>query len=131
MRRVVNSVIVLLGGPTVVVRGRRSGRLIRTPVPPFPFEGQRYLVSGYGQTQWARNLRAAGQGTLHRGRSREAFQATELVGLDRDRIIAAYRERLGRRVAGMFEALPDAADHPVFRLEVLPSGAERDSSVMG
>lgn len=119
MRRIVNPITVLLGGPTLVVRGRRTGRLLATPVPPFSLDGTRYLVGGRGETHWARNLRAAGQGELRERRRREPFRAVELTGADRDRVVAAYRERLGRRGEGLFAALPDPAQHPVFRIEAL------------
>jgi hypothetical protein len=41
-------------------------------------DGRRYLVSPYGIVDWVRNLRAAGQATLTRGRRSEKVQATEL-----------------------------------------------------
>ena len=117
MSHVVNPITLLLGGPTLTVRGRRSGRSIRTPVPTLEFEGARYLVSGGGETHWVRNLRAAGQGELRRGRTHEAFQAVEIEGDEHDRVVAAYREHMGWRAREFFGALPDPADHPVFRVE--------------
>jgi hypothetical protein len=50
MSHVVNPITIRLGGPTLTVAGRRSGRPITTPVPPFAYEGARYLVSGGGET---------------------------------------------------------------------------------
>ncbi len=117
MTHVVNPITVRLAGPTLTVRGRRSGRPITTPVPPLAYEGARYLDSGGGETHWVRNLRAAGQGELRRGRIREAFRAIEVHGDEHDRVIAAYRERMGWRARNFFVALPDPADHPVFRIE--------------
>jgi deazaflavin-dependent oxidoreductase (nitroreductase family) len=114
---VVNPITVRLGGSTLVVRGRRSGRPIRTPVPPFDLAGSRYLVSGGGETHWVRNLRAAGEGELRRGGRIEKFRGVEVGGDERDRVVAAYRDRMGRRAAQYFTALPDPADHPVFRIE--------------
>ena len=38
-------------------------------------DGQRYLQSPYGQVEWVRNLRAAGTGTLRRGRRTEVAGA--------------------------------------------------------
>jgi len=117
MRRVVNPIIVRLGGPAIVVRGRRTGRSITTPVPPFELGGVRYLVAGGGETNWVRNLRAAGEGKLRRGRHVVAFRAIELTGDERDRVVLAYAARLGRRAATFFRALPSPSQHPVFRIE--------------
>jgi deazaflavin-dependent oxidoreductase (nitroreductase family) len=123
MSHVVNPITIRLGGPTLTVAGRRSGRSITTPVPPFAYEGARYLVSGGGETHWVRNLRAAGKGELRRGHIREAFRAAEVRGDEHDRIVAAYRERMGRRARRFFSALPDPADHAVFRVEPMgPAG---------
>jgi deazaflavin-dependent oxidoreductase (nitroreductase family) len=122
MSHVVNPITVRLGGPTLTVVGRRSGRPIRTPVPPLAYQGARYLVAGGGETHWVRNLRAAGRGELRRGRIREAFRAVEVHGDEHDRVVAAYRERMGWRARQFFAALPDPADHPVFRVEPEPMG---------
>jgi len=121
IRRIVNPISLVLGAPCLVVRGRLSGRPIRVLVPPFPDGGARYLVAGGGETHWVRNLRAAGEAELRRGRDRERVRAVEVGGAERDRVVAAYRDRMGRRAAAYFSALPDASDHPVFRLE--PAGA--------
>jgi hypothetical protein len=43
------------------VRGRRSGRTYEVPVRIAGWNGQRYVVSVQGESQWARNLRAAGE----------------------------------------------------------------------
>lgn len=122
MSRVVNPITLRLGGPTLVVRGRRTGRPVRTPVPTLEFEGARYLVAGGGETHWVRNLRAAGQGELRRGRTHEAFRAVEVDGDEHDRVVAAYREHMGRRAREFFSALPNPADHPVFRVEPPDAG---------
>ena len=45
------------------------------------------------------------------------FRAVEIEGAERDRIVAAYREKQGRTVDGFFRELPAPADHPVFRVE--------------
>lgn len=126
LARVFNPINRRLGiFPTLTVRGRRSGELRTTPMgPPLEYAGARYLVSGRGNTQWARNLRAAGQGELHVGRTKEAFRAIEVEGNERERVVAAYRAKLGRAVTGYFNRIPDPADHPVFRIEPLADRTE-------
>jgi len=124
MSHVVNPITLRLGGPTLTVAGRRTGRPISTPVPPFAYEDARYLVSGGGETHWVRNLRAAGQGELRRGRTREAFRAVEVYGDEHDRIVAAYREHMGLRARSFFTALPDPGDHAVFRIEPVESAGQ-------
>ena len=124
MTRIVNPINRRLGlTPLLVVPGRRTGEQRVVPLGrPFEYGGVRYLVSGRGQTQWVRNLRAAGTAELRiRGR-REAFHAVEVTGPEREAIVAAYRDRYGRSVRGYFAEIPDPADHPVFRVE--PVAAE-------
>jgi deazaflavin-dependent oxidoreductase (nitroreductase family) len=49
---------------TLSVRGRRSGQWRTVPVVVLEHEGQRYLLTPFGDTDWSRNLRAAGGGRL-------------------------------------------------------------------
>ncbi len=123
MAKIVNPIVTAIGAPALTVRGRRSGRLITVPLASFLYEGARYLVGGRGQAQWTRNLRAAGGGTLRVGRRSFGFSAVELTGAERDQVLAAYRRALGRRVDAFFTAIPDAADHPVFRVDPAPGQA--------
>jgi deazaflavin-dependent oxidoreductase (nitroreductase family) len=117
MAHIVNPVLKFIGAPTLTVRGRRSGLPITTPLAPFDYEGARYLIGGGGETHWVRNLRAAGEGQLRMGGKHQDFRAIELQGSERDRIVAAYREHMGRRSEGYFRELPDPADHPAFRVD--------------
>lgn len=100
----------------LTVTGRRSGKPRSTPVAVLEHGGERYLVAPRGNTHWARNLRAAGEGQLkHRGRYRR-FTAVEVPVECRAELIAAYRRQFDRfpMVAKTFEELPDPADHPTF-----------------
>jgi hypothetical protein len=45
------------------------------------------------------------------------YRGAEVLPAERPPIIAAYLERWGNRTRAQFEALPDPADHPTFRLE--------------
>ncbi len=127
MRRIVNPITVRLGGPTLVVRGRRTGRMRSVPLPAFHHAGASYLVGGRGEAHWVRNLRAAGEAEYRERGRRQRFQPLEVSGEERDSVLAAYRAHYGRRVAAMFTELPDADQHPVFRIEPLPGGPARPS----
>jgi hypothetical protein len=123
LSHLVNPIVVRLGlATTLIVRGRRSGRELEVPMgAPLEFEGALYLVSGRGQTHWARNVRAAGRCALrHHGRT-DRFRAVELSGPERERVVAAYRAKLGHSVDRLFEQIPDAGGHPVFRLDPEPT----------
>jgi deazaflavin-dependent oxidoreductase (nitroreductase family) len=119
-RHVINPLVSRLqtgGVATLTVPGRRTGRARTVPVIPVEVGGIRYLVSPYGESQWVRNLRAAGQATLARKGKVETFQASEIAVPGRAAIIGAYRKVCGRTVEPCFTKLPDPSAHPVFRLD--------------
>jgi hypothetical protein len=119
MRRVFNPIMVLIGrDPVLFVRGRTSGKRLAVPMdPPFSWQGRRYLVSPLGDTHWARNLRAAGEGELRIRHRVERFRAVELHGAERDAIVTAYANTITCGCQMYLKQLPDPADHPVFRIE--------------
>ena len=90
------------------------------------FEGERYLVAPRGETQWARNLRASGEGRLLVGRRSERFTATELADEEKAPVLRAYLKRWKFEVGVFFDGVgPDSSEdelraaapkHPVFRL---------------
>ena len=89
--------ISVWGSRVLYLRGRTSGQWRSNPVNVLTYEGRRYLVAPRGQTQWVRNLRAAGGGELRVGRRVETVTATELADADKP---AVLRERHGCEVAG-------------------------------
>jgi hypothetical protein len=101
------------GAQPLAVRRRHSGTTQEIPVMPIERDGARYLVSVRGESDWVRNLRAAGDAEL----AGRPIRATEIPVAERAALIALYRERAGRMVDPHFNALPDPADHPIFRLE--------------
>ena len=118
--------VSLFGSRVLEVRGRSSGLPRRTPVNLLKFGGERYLVAPRGDTQWARNLRASGEGRLLVGWRGERFTATELPDEDKPPLLRAYLKRWGFEVAVFFDGVgPRASEeelrriapkHPVFRL---------------
>ncbi len=100
----------LMGSRILEVRGRTSGELRSTPVNLLTIDGERYLVAPRGETQWVRNLRAAGTGTLRVGRRVETFDAVELADADKPPILRAYLKKWAWEVGRFFDGLK--ADSP-------------------
>jgi hypothetical protein len=120
-RRVFNPLAMRFGiggSTTLEIPRRRSGVPQRLPVIPADHAGARYLVSTRGESDWVRNLRAAGgRGVLYDDGAGRPFVATEVPVTERPPIIDAYRQKAGRTVESYWRQLPDPADHPVFRLD--------------
>ncbi len=116
--RVMNPIVMRLGmATTLAVRGRKSGQMRTVPVNVLELDGARYLVAPRGTTEWVRNLRVAGTGELRRRGKTERIRVTEVANELKPAIIKAYLDKWGSQVKSQFDALPDPADHPVFRLE--------------
>ncbi len=62
----------------LTVRGRKSGLPRTVPIAIWERNGKRYVGSVYGIVDWVRNLRAAGEATLTRGRRAETVNVIAL-----------------------------------------------------
>lgn len=82
---------------TLEVPGRRSGVIRRTTMVRVTYNGGHYVVSLAGESQWARNVRAAGGQVVIGGRRRRAARLAEVVPEQRAPVIRAYLLRWGRR----------------------------------
>ncbi|HUY77951.1 MAG TPA: nitroreductase family deazaflavin-dependent oxidoreductase [Ktedonobacterales bacterium] len=139
--RMGNTVVTLLtraGVPLRVitlltVRGRKSGQPRTTPVAIIEQDGKRYLVAAYGVVDWVRNLRAAGVGTLTRGRRTEEITAIEVSPAEAAPILKrglATRPAFLRQyfdttpTSSLDEYAREAVRHPVFQI-VATTGADR------
>lgn len=119
--------VSVLGSRVLTVRGRKSGEPRSTPVNLLPLDGDRYLVSPRGETQWVRNFRAADfTGQLRVGRRTETFRAVELTDDEKVRVLRAYLRRWWFEVGAFFPGVnakaPEeklraiAPGFPVFRI---------------
>jgi hypothetical protein len=115
--RILNPMIMKVRLLPFPARDRDDAASRLVPVRPIEYEGARYVVANRGPGQWAQNLRAAGGGELLGQRGRKRFRAVEVNGIERERVVSAYRRQLGQAVRAYFEKLPSAADHPTFRIE--------------
>jgi deazaflavin-dependent oxidoreductase (nitroreductase family) len=133
VRRLANPVVTTLLragvkiGPTLLltVRGRKSGKLYTTPVTPVEQDEQCWLVAPYGAVDWVRNLRAAGEATLRRGRRSEKVTALELDAEQAAPILKQYLSFASAMVGPYFDVsmasslkdfAAEAPRHPVFQV---------------
>ncbi len=110
------------------VTGRRTGKTIAFPVVVADYQGERYLVSMLGEdTNWVRNVRAAGGRAVLRHGHREVIRLDEVPAGQRAAILRRYVE-CAPGARSHIPAGPDtplaefghiAADYPVFRITVL------------
>ncbi len=117
------------------VPGRSSGRTRRVPVVVTSHDGADHLVALAGESQWVRNVRAAGGAAVLRRRGRRPVRLVEVPVGQRAPVLRAYleaaRSRSGDEGAASqarsyFGVDPDAdlselaaieARYPVFRVE--------------
>jgi deazaflavin-dependent oxidoreductase (nitroreductase family) len=113
------------GSETLAVRGRKSGETRTNPVNPFELGGRTYLLAPRGTTQWVRNLRAAGEGELRRGRKVRRFRAAEVPDSEKLPLLRLYMDEWAWEVKGFLGIDADAPDeelrriapdHPAFEL---------------
>jgi deazaflavin-dependent oxidoreductase (nitroreductase family) len=107
------------------VRGRTSGQARTVALAMIERNGKRYVGSVYGIVDWVRNLRAAGEATLTRGRRAETVTARELPPGEAARVLRTdvkggnpFARGYGVTVDSSFEEFERAvASHPLFVLE--------------
>ena len=110
----------------LAVRGRRTGRLYLHPVGVCSYKDDRHLISFYGESQWARNLRAGMEAELRDRKHAEKIKAIELADaekleflaflLDRYPMIIRVWWKINARRVTPAEMNMLAARYPVFRL---------------
>jgi deazaflavin-dependent oxidoreductase (nitroreductase family) len=118
--------VSVLGSRVLAVKGRTSGLWRTTPVNLLTYDGRRYLVSPRGESQWVRNLRAAGTGELRVGRRADGFRGRELTDDEKVPVLRAYLKRWKAEVGIFFDGTgPDSSDeqlraiaprHPAFEV---------------
>jgi deazaflavin-dependent oxidoreductase (nitroreductase family) len=105
----------------VAVKGRATGQLRETPIEPIEMDGKRWLVSPFGEVNWVRNARKAGEVRLRRGRTVEYLKVRESDPGESAPVLRAYLKR--GYTGDYFDAGPnsplgdfeaEAHKHPVF-----------------
>jgi len=117
---------IIPGAHLIRVPGRKSGVMHTTPIFVLKYEGHRWLVSGFGQSDWVKNLSAVGRCILIHDRREERVTVVEINDpKTRAPILQAFARRspVGdkgfsiKRGAPLEEFVAIAPDHPVFRIE--------------
>ena len=108
----------------LTVRGRSTGKPMSTPVNVVTLEGRRWLVSPYGDREWTKNARAAGEVTLSRARKSEVVRLTQVDAQTAAPVLREYL-RTTRITAPYFDVTADSTNsdfeneapkHPVFAI---------------
>jgi deazaflavin-dependent oxidoreductase (nitroreductase family) len=111
------------------VRGRKTGRWYQHPVVVGAVDGRRYIVSLWGESQWARNLRANAVAKLHVHGRIDSIEGHELTN---DEEKAGVLLAICRKYSSVFrryfkvdpkhvtleQARELATRYPVFRIEI-------------
>jgi deazaflavin-dependent oxidoreductase (nitroreductase family) len=113
-------------GPSIVltVPGRKSGQPRSTPMTPFDHDGGLYTVAGYPGADWAANARAAGTGTLTRGRRSRQVKIVELSADESRSILRAFAVKVpvgvgfAKRSGLVVDGTPDEFEALAGRLAV-------------
>jgi deazaflavin-dependent oxidoreductase (nitroreductase family) len=121
-------------GPNALmtVRGRKTGEPRTTPVAIVEVDHRRWIQGAFGEVNWVRNLRAAGEATLTIGKRQESVHTTELTKEEATaffaNVLGPYLRRLPLPVQwimppllGLSDVLKDptaaAERHPVFEIQ--------------
>jgi len=109
----------------MTTRGRRSGRLHRTPVTLVEHDdGRKWLVAPYGPVSWVHNARAAGMVTMRRGTRVTGHRIREAGPDEAGPVLKEYLAFASavrpyfyaRRDSPVSEFVAEAHLHPVFEL---------------
>jgi deazaflavin-dependent oxidoreductase (nitroreductase family) len=86
----------IVAGPVRVltVPGRKSGEPRSTPATPFTLHDELYVVGGYPNADWVANARAAGAGTVTRGRKSQRVSFIELSSDQARPVLRAFPEKV-------------------------------------
>lgn len=103
--------ISIAGTRALGVRGRKTGKRRGVVVNLLTVDGVDYLISPRGNTQWVRNVRAAGAVEVGPRWRRRPVQASEVADDDKPEVLRRYLARWYWQVKGYVAGLtPDSSD---------------------
>jgi deazaflavin-dependent oxidoreductase (nitroreductase family) len=106
--------------------GRKTGRRHSTPVQLLLMDGERWLVSPYGEREWVKNARSAGRVELTRARQTERVGVKEVDPVTAAPILREYLRKTpvtkpyfhASADSPLEEFADEASLHPVFRVTI-------------
>jgi deazaflavin-dependent oxidoreductase (nitroreductase family) len=101
---------------TLEVARRNAVDPQRVPVIPLEHDGSLFVVSTRGESDWVKNVRAAGKVRLGQKGQFETYVATEVPADACADILTAYRKKAGREVNAHWKRPPGCPDNPTFKL---------------
>jgi deazaflavin-dependent oxidoreductase (nitroreductase family) len=132
VRRAVNAVVTPLVKLGVTPRntvlltttGRKSGQPRTTPVSIVDVDGERWLVSSYGDVGWVHNVRASPRVVLRWGKWANSFRVESVNAARAGSVLKVYVRRVpitapyfdAKRSDPVEAFVAEAHRHPVFRL---------------
>ena len=106
--------ISIAGTRSLRVRGRKTGKLRGVVVNVLTVDGVDYLVSPRGNTQWVRNVRAAGVVDVGPRWRRRRLRTTEVADPAKADLLKQYLDRWYWEVKGHIAGLtPDSGDDEI------------------
>jgi hypothetical protein len=131
-QRVVNAIFGTLvrlgmipGAHVVSVPGRKSGKMQTIPLYVLRHGGQRWLVAGYAESDWVKNVRATGWCIFTHDRRKERVQVVEVENVETRAVVLQEFVRKAPGANRGYTISPDAPleefaaiapEHPVFRV---------------
>jgi deazaflavin-dependent oxidoreductase (nitroreductase family) len=107
--------ISIAGTRALRVRGRKTGQIRSVVVNVLTVGDADYLVSPRGNTQWARNVRAACAVDVGPSWRRRSLRATEVVDAAKPELLKRYLDRWYWEVKGHVAGLTPDSDDDQFR----------------
>jgi hypothetical protein len=116
IRRLAEAGLSIAGPRALAVRGRKTGKRRGVVVNVLTVDGVDYLVAPRGNTEWVRNVRAAGQVQLGPRWRRATTRVTEVGDDDKPALLRAYLQRWYWQVKGHMAGLtPRSSDDDLRR----------------
>lgn len=111
IRRLAEAGVSIAGTHALAVRGRKTGKRRSVVINLLTVDGVDYVVAPRGNTEWVRNVRAAGRVQLGPRWRRTPARVTEISDDAKPALLRRYLQRWYWQVKGHVSGLtPDSSD---------------------